>query len=415
LLNKIYFYLKYLRGLFLFFWKKTFPHLKKFHINAFPSSRLKDFNGIDIALKFSPEFMLLTLAVLVALWNVYFFHTQNYSDQSHAARIIAKNPDINRKLYAKMSVIQTVVLSQTSIVPKAQAEDFMELTPSAIYAEEDPGAGLVYSNDTIVQQNPDSVGELLAKQVKVYQTQEGDTLKKIAASNGISQSTIMWANKLTSTAIKPGWFLIILPTDGILVKATDNDTLPDIAHKYNPEKYNPSAQIRENSANQLLEHIIAYNGLEGAEDITGGNIIIVPGGVIPAPPAPKPTPRSRNDGKVKPQGVIKPENIDYGTGHIFPWGYCTWYVASKVHVSWGGNAKAWLNNAKAAGATIISSAMPGAIVVTTDSPRFGHVALIESVSEKGFTVSEMNYEKFGKVNTRFIPHGSKTIRGFIMP
>ncbi len=416
LVRKVQFYLKYFRGLFLFFWKKTLPHLKKFHINAFPSSRLKDFNAVDVALKFSSEFVLFSLAGLAAVWNIYFFHgNQSYTDQSHAAKIIAQSPEINRKLYAKMSVIQTVVLGQNSIVPQAQAEDFVELTPSTIYNQEDPGAGLVYSNDTIVQPNPDSVTQLLAKQIKVYETKEGDTLKKIAADNGISQNTIMWANKLTSTAIKPGWFLVILPTDGILVKATDNDTLPDIAHKYNPEKFNSSSQTRENSANTLLDKIIAYNGLVGAEDIQGGDVLIVPGGVVPAPPAPKPTPTGRSDGKIKPQGVVKPEDVDYGTGHIFPWGYCTWYVASKVHVSWGGNAKAWLTNARAAGATTINHAIPGAIVVTTDSKRFGHVALIESVNESGFTVSEMNYEKFGKVNTRFIPHGSKTIRGFIVP
>lgn len=89
-------------------------------------------------------------------------------------------------------------------------------------------------------------------------------------------------------------------------------------------------------------------------------------------------------------------------------------MASKIHVSWGGNAKAWLANAQAQGKTITKKAVPGSIVVTTDS-RFGHVALVESVNESGFTVSEMNYEKFGKVNYRFIPHNSKTVRGFIIP
>ncbi len=221
----------------------------------------------------------------------------------------------------------------------------------------------------------------------------------IARENGINEQTIIWANKLPSSSIKPGWFLIILPTDGILYKATSNDTLPDLAKKYSGS----------------LDTIISYNGLANAEDIDSGQLIIIPGGKMPAPPKPKVVPKSNNSGKVKPGGVSQPTVVDNGTGHLFPWGYCTWYVATRVHVPWGGNAKNWLANAKAYGAIITNKATPGAIVVTTDNRRWGHVAYVESVDEDGFTVSEMNYEKFGRVNTRWIPNNSKIIRGFILP
>ncbi|MBL8030481.1 MAG: LysM peptidoglycan-binding domain-containing protein [Candidatus Doudnabacteria bacterium] len=395
--NKIIFSIKYLRGLVLFLWRRSLPDLKKFHLNAFPNVRLKDFSRLDLALKFSSELVLLVMAGMVALWNVYFFHQKDtYSDLSHAGRLVVKNPDINPKLYAKMSVINTVVLSQNSIVPHAQAEEYFSVSPENTYSE-DATANLVFNNDTIVQPNPDSVAELLAKQIKVYQTQSGDSLKSIASQNGLNIDTLMWANKLTSTTIKPGWFLIIPPTNGVIHKASNNDTLPDIAKKYKV----------------TVEKIIAYNGLENAEDINPGDIFIVPGGTIAAP-VQKPAPKPSTDGKVKPQGSSIP-NLGNGTGHIFPKGYCTWYVASKVHVPWGGNAKNWLSNARAMGYTITNEAIPGSIVVTTDNSRYGHVALVHSVNEKGFTVSEMNYEKFGKVNTRFISHSSKTIRGFIIP
>lgn len=376
---------------------------------------MRDFNRLDLALKFSSEFILLSLAALVAVWNFYFFrHGAAFTDASHAAKLVEAKQEINPRLYAKLSSINTVVLNSSSIVPEAQAEEFVSVSQAAAYGEEDPASSLVLNEDSIVQPNPDSVQQLLAKQIKVYQTRDGDTLQSIASQNGLSVQTLMWANKLTSPAVKPGWFLIILPTNGVLHQASQNDTLPDIAHKYNPEKYNPSAQIRENAANKLLETIIAYNGLANAEDINPGDVLIIPGGVIPTPPQPKPAPKS-SEGKVNPQGAQKPSVVDNGTGHIFPWGYCTWYVASKVHVSWGGNAKNWLANAQSAGATVIKHAIPGAIVVTTDNKRYGHVALVESVNEKGFMVSEMNFDKFGKVDTRFIPHSSKTIRGFIIP
>lgn len=393
-------YFKYLYSLTKFIWRRWLPHLKKFHLNAFPSIRLKGFNRLDLAVKFSPEIAMLAVTSLVALWNIYFFgENKNFTDNSHAAKLILAKEDLNSRLYSKMSVINTVVLSNTSIVNRAQAEEFLSSgINNNYYGEEDMAESLVMKDDAIVQPNPDSVQQLLNRQIKVYETASGDTLRKIAADNGLNVQTIMWANKLTSETIKPGWFLIILPTNGVLHKAGANDTIPDIAKKYASS----------------VDTIIAYNGLENAEDIEPGQIFIIPGGRIPEAPKPNPTPKPSSDGKVKPNGAVI-ANLSNGTGHIFPKGYCTWYVASKVHVPWGGNAKNWLTNAKAMGYTTTKQAIPGTIVVTTDNARYGHVALVESVNEKGFTVSEMNYEKFGKINTRFIPHASKIIKGFIVP
>jgi surface antigen len=53
--------------------------------------------------------------------------------------------------------------------------------------------------------------------------------------------------------------------------------------------------------------------------------------------------------------------------------------------------------------------------VTNESRKYGHVALVVSVDDDGFTVSEMNYEHFGRVDTRFIPSGSRFVKGFIYP
>jgi surface antigen len=246
--------------------------------------------------------------------------------------------------------------------------------------------------------NPDSVSDLIAKQVKVYKTKEGDTLKSIAQNFGITQNTIIWANKLSSSQIKPGWDLLILPTDGIIVTANSNTTLPDIARKYNSN----------------VDTIISYNGMANAEAFDEGQIIIIPGGTITPPPAAKPKPKKPRDGKVKPEGVVKPEDVDYGTGHAFPWGYCTWYVATKVHIPFGGNAKVWLKNAQSMGIPTGKIPVPGAVVVTNES-QYGHVAYVQSVDEDSFTVSEMNYVKFGKVSTRTISKSSRNIKGFIYP
>jgi surface antigen len=45
--------------------------------------------------------------------------------------------------------------------------------------------------------------------------------------------------------------------------------------------------------------------------------------------------------------------------------------------------------------------------------RWGHVALVESVSGSSFTISEMNYAGFGKKSTRTLSANSRVVRGFI--
>ena len=364
---------------------------------------IKKLDWVDLTLKLSSELFVLILTLLAVGFNLYFFTgdiKNKYNDQSYAAKFLSFHTDLNKKLYTRNASVVTTVFKQAGLISEVQAQDLETLNNNYLTEEnEDNENADMFSYDILTRPTPDSIKDLIAKQIKVYETKPGDTLSFIAQQNGINQQTLMWANKLTSEAIKPGWFLLIPPTDGVIYKANTNDTLPDLAKKYKAD----------------LDIIIAYNGLENAEDIDGGQILIIPDGQMPAPPKPKVALPSSQSGKVKPGGVTKPAYVNNGTGHIFPWGYCTWYVASRVHIPWGGNAKNWLTNAKNSGALITNSAIPGALVVTTDNRRWGHVAYVESVDDNGFTVSEMNYEKFGRVNTRWIPHGSKIIRGFIIP
>lgn len=367
-------------------------------MNAFPAVHFKPMDWYDYVLKFSNELLVILLVLLVSGLNLYAFGLArggSYADSSHAARLLSYHPNLNPKLYATQLTTSRVLVDANGFISQAAAEDYFGALP-----QEDDGSGepVVISDDAIVKPNPDSVSGLIAKQVKIYETKAGDTLSAIAKDNGISVQTLAGANKLSATQqLKPGWQLIVLPVDGVLHKASSNDTVPDIARRYG---------VKE-------DVVISYNALENAEDIEPGQIFIVPGGKLPTPVQPKP--KTPNSGKVNPKGVTPPRQYSSGTGHIFPWGYCTWYVATKVHVPWGGNAKNWLANARAYGAVITNAPSVGAIVVTTDNRRYGHVALVEAVDDQGFTVSEMNYKKFGRVNTRWISKGSGIIRGFILP
>jgi len=249
---------------------------------------LKKLDWMDLCVKFSSELLVVVLALLVGIFNIFFFAGhKNFADDSHAAKLLSYHTNFNPKLYGKLTSINTVVVSQNGILPSAQASDFVGL--SADGAQSDAASSesdQLITDGSLGKPANITTAELVAKQIKVYETKSGDTLKSIADANGISQQTIIWANNLPSTVIKPGWQLVILPTDGIMVKATANDTLPDIAARYSPEHYNPDKTVRDNAADKLLEKIISYNGLQNAEDIDGGQIVIVPGRVIATPRGP---------------------------------------------------------------------------------------------------------------------------------
>ncbi len=79
-------------------------------------------------------------------------------------------------------------------------------------------------------------------------------------------------------------------------------------------------------------------------------------------------------------------SIGWPPRHQFPWGWCTWYVAKRRYIPWGGNAKDWMRNAAAAGFPTASdkAPVPGSIMCwgglnVADGRRYGHVALVERV------------------------------------
>jgi murein DD-endopeptidase MepM/ murein hydrolase activator NlpD len=100
-----------------------------------------------------------------------------------------------------------------------------------------------------------------------YKVKAGDTLSSIAADFNVSLQTILWVNNLNSrSTIKSGQELIILPVSGILYSVRKNDTLEAIARRYKAD----------------VEKIIAFNNLSAEGDIFIGDLLIIPGGKMPA-------------------------------------------------------------------------------------------------------------------------------------
>lgn len=252
--------------------------------------------------------------------------------------------------------------------------------------------------------------------VAVYEVQDGDTVSTVAQKFNVTTNTIMWANDIDDVdMIRPGDKIFILPTTGVQHVCKNGDTIDSIAKKYDAEK----------------EKIIAFNSLPADGEIKEGLELIIPDGRIEQAPAAT-TPDSllnrRNyysssqmadGGPAASQGddsgtARKPSVIDRNPkgGHRFPYGQCTWYVAQRKYVPWGGNAGTWLYHAKAYGASTGKTPKVGAILVTSES-WYGHVAVVEKVSGGQITISEMNYVGFAKKSTRTLSTGSRVIKGYI--
>ena len=241
--------------------------------------------------------------------------------------------------------------------------------------------------------------------VKIYTVEAGDTVSGIAAKNKITVNTILWANDLDNVdSIKPGDQIFILPVAGLTYKIQDGDTIDSIAAKYKAEK----------------EKIISFNELPANGEITPGELLIIPDGRKEEIPKPTETGLVRREYATSTGGTATDISSGFrkldgkaGTGHRFPYGYCTWFVAQKRYVPWSGNAGTWLYKAKAMGYKTGRTPAVGSIVVTTENRFYGHVALVEKVSGGNITVSEMNYVGWGKSSRRTLSASSRVIKGFI--
>lgn len=241
--------------------------------------------------------------------------------------------------------------------------------------------------------------------VKIYEVKPGDTVSAIAAANRITINTILWANDLDNVnSIMPGDKIFILPVAGLSYTVKRGDDIESISKKYKAEK----------------DKIIAFNDLPADGQLTEGEEIIIPGGEKEIPQQNQGATgtgverrqyATSTGGTPTVSGFRKLEG-KAGTGHKFPYGYCTWYVAQKRYVPWGGNAGTWLYKAKSAGYQTGKTPRPGSIMVSSES-WWGHVAIVESVSGSSFTISEMNYKGWAKTNKRTMSTSNRVIKGFI--
>jgi surface antigen len=197
-----------------------------------------------------------------------------------------------------------------------------------------------------------------------------------------------------------GQDVVIPPVDGVLVKVGVSDTVASLAQKYRAES----------------DAIIEFNLLRHPETLPVSEYLMVPYGVGPEP-ASVPQPNAQTVSAGKRSWFVTP--VYSAGGASYPFGQCTWYVNTRRPAPWGGNAWQWFGRARAYGRPEGPTPRVGAIMVTWESPYWGHVAYVEQVYGDGsWLVSEMNYASpsgggWGRVSYRHVIPGTIPLIGFI--
>lgn len=124
-----------------------------------------------------------------------------------------------------------------------------------------------------------------------------------------------------------------------------------------------------------------------------------------------PTP-SEEGSSIKSRYAVK----NTGSTRGFAWGNCTAYVAMNKTVTWRGNAKQWMSNARAAGVKTGSTPVPGAIIQFSGhgyNRYYGHVGIVADVTDDYVIVKDMNYRRLNEVTIRKVPKNDSGIDGYI--
>jgi len=141
--------------------------------------------------------------------------------------------------------------------------------------------------------------------VQTYVVGDNDTPGSIAQKFGISLMTLLSANNLTLRSyIHSGERLVILPVDGIQYTVRRGDTLQGIALRFNAD----------------VSKIMSANARTNPDDLAVGELLILPGGVLPRPTIQQRAPQqSTLIGRIRNVFVPVPvRSIARGTSFIWP-------------------------------------------------------------------------------------------------
>ena len=384
---------------------KSLPIVSQWYTKHFPAVRLNHaMSPLEYGLNFSSEILVAIFVIVVAALNLLIFNPlkadYTHQDNSLAAHVLSKHTNLNNQLAMKHNMVSTTVSGNNGLISRAFADNSGGMVLGATDTVEPEVTEDGIEDNGINKASPDTIQKLVSQQVKIYETKPFDTVYTVASEFGLSPKTIRETNGLPDNALKAGWYLVIPPVDGIVVKVTNPDlSLDDISSKYRAD----------------LEKVVSYNGLEGPDsELAMDEYLVVPGGVLPEPPKPAPAPPT--PGRAASRVATDPSvpRAAFTASNKFARGQCTDYVARQVKVTWRGNANMWMRNAGAQGYKVDQNPVAGAIIQTNES-RWGHVGYIESVNGKMVTFSEWNYKGPYIKTVRTLSMDDSRVKGIIHP
>jgi LysM repeat protein len=246
--------------------------------------------------------------------------------------------------------------------------------------------------DAVIQK-PASAPLMATRPAQTVVVHPGQSIDALAAQYDSNAAAIRWANGLAGTdQPAAGTSLLLPPGQGALVRVNPGETPTEFAQRLSLD---PST-------------VLDFNALTTNDPLPAGTYLQVPFAAAP-------TGALIADRFVVAKNGVPMVAGDHGS-NTFPYGQCTWYVASRRDVTWGGNAWTWYRNA--AGIRPEGHVPVQGAVAVFGIGWLGHVAYVEHVNPDGsFLVSEMNYYAngggWGIVDRRTISANDGTILGFV--
>ena len=116
-------------------------------------------------------------------------------------------------------------------------------------------------------------------------------------------------------------------------------------------------------------------------------------------------------------GGLYPDTFVNPPGECTSWAAALWPGHDGHGVSWSGDAWEWFGNAASQGYAVSATPSVGAIAVFArsggEAGAWGHVAIVLSVGDGTFRVTEMNWMSRFVVDERSVPFPAEGVVGFI--
>jgi len=187
------------------------------------------------------------LVFVLAISVLFFTNSNSTTNNTNEPKQVAYYSAASLTLSATPVVLNSIFSENNTLT----SSSFPFFVSSQVYA-------------TMLEEEPEKEME---KDIILYTVKDGDTLAGVAGKFNLKLNTLLWANDLTSkSVIKPGDKLVILPVDGVMHIVEEGDTPKGLSEYYQAK----------------VEDIIEFNEIEDGK-IFIGDILVIPGGKMPAP------------------------------------------------------------------------------------------------------------------------------------